>query len=337
MKRLLLIGALPPPIGGTTVSFELLCDHFRDNSNVRVANVNELRGSVWAKITFLKKFFADFSWSTHVSFHFSDRATICFGTPIVIVAKAFFKHISVRQFGGEFDDTYGRLSPLGRFFVRNVLLKASVVYFQTKSLVTFFKAVQPLANIRWLPTSRSNVPRESVCSERNSSSGLRLIYVGQVHSAKGIREAAEAVSCFDDVSLDIYGPIHDESLVSVVRQFRGVTYAGALERNRVFSTLTGYDAFIMPSYHPGEGYSGSIIEALMCGLPVITTEWKSLPELVDGTCGVLVPIKNVPAISRAIDELKRDRGRLTSLSVGAKQRGREFEFANVVKIFERSF
>ena len=337
MRRLLLIGALPPPIGGTTVSFELLCNHFRDNKDVRVANVNQLRSSVLAKLTFLRTLFSDFLWSTHVSFHFSDRATIYFGIPIVMLAKISFKHVSFRQFGGEFADTYRHLGYLSRFLVKNVLLKASVVYFQTKSLVTFFQKVQPLANIQWLPTSRTSFPGEQVCGKQSPSFGLRLIYVGQVHSAKGIREAAEAVACFNDVSLDIYGPIYDEDLVYSLRQVRGVSYEGILERDCVFSTLRKYDVFIMPTYHPGEGYSGAIIEALMCGLPVITTEWKSIPELVDSTCGVLVPIRDVETISRAIDEFKHNRGFLTSLSNGALQRGREFQFENIVKIFERSF
>lgn len=337
MKRLLLIGALPPPIGGTTVSFEILCNHFQDDDNVRVADVNQLRSTQWKKIKFLIKLFADFSWSTHVSFHFSDRASIWFGVPIVILAKATFKHVSFRQFGGEFDDTYRRLSPFGRFFVRNVLLKASVVYFQTKSLIVFFQTVQPHANIIWLPTSRLGAQQSPAYDKRRDTSVLRLVYVGQIHKAKGIREAAEAVAHFDDVSLDIYGPIHDDYLVHSLRQFQGVSYGGVLDRDRVFTILESYDVFVMPSYHPGEGYSGSVIEALMCGLPVITTEWKSLPELVDETCGVLIPIKDVNAICSAIDVLKHDQRRLTSLSAGARQRGRKFEFQHVVKIFERSF
>ena len=62
-----------------------------------------------------------------------------------------------------------------------------------------------------------------------------------------------------------------------------------------------YDVLILPTYHEGEGYPGIILEAFSLGLPVISTNWNSIPEIVKhNENGLLVPIKDVDSLIKAI-------------------------------------
>jgi glycosyltransferase involved in cell wall biosynthesis len=62
-----------------------------------------------------------------------------------------------------------------------------------------------------------------------------------------------------------------------------------LEPAEVVPTLRNYDALIFPSYYQGEGHPGVLVEAMMAGLPIITTQFRSIPELVqDGVNGLLM-------------------------------------------------
>ena len=63
---------------------------------------------------------------------------------------------------------------------------------------------------------------------------------------------------------------------------RRVGYCDVVEPDNVLDVLWQYDALLLPTYQPGEGYPGVIIEACAVGLPVICTLWHRLPELVDG-------------------------------------------------------
>jgi glycosyltransferase involved in cell wall biosynthesis len=48
------------------------------------------------------------------------------------------------------------------------------------------------------------------------------------------------------------------------------------------------DVFVFPSYWPTEGHSGSVVEAMMHGLPVIAADWRAINEVVKpGVSGLL--------------------------------------------------
>ena len=69
----------------------------------------------------------------------------------------------------------------------------------------------------------------------------------------------------------------------------------------VLNTLTSYDVLMLPSYFEGEGYPGIIIESLALGIPVITTNWKALPEIITTNLnGILIDIKNEKQLVKAI-------------------------------------
>ena len=58
--------------------------------------------------------------------------------------------------------------------------------------------------------------------------------------------------------------------------------------------------FVLPSLT--EGVPRTILEAMSCGVPIISTNLNQLRELVKG-CGFLVPTKNVNELTHAIDIL----------------------------------
>ena len=57
-----------------------------------------------------------------------------------------------------------------------------------------------------------------------------------------------------------------------------------------------------------EGVSLTILEAMAAGLPVVATRVGGTPEIVDDTCGRLVPARDPEALAAALAELARDRG-----------------------------
>ena len=65
--------------------------------------------------------------------------------------------------------------------------------------------------------------------------------------------------------------------------------------------MSEYNILILPTYWIGEGYPGIIIEAQSIGMPVISTLWGAIPELIeDHVNGILVPIKDEQALLNAI-------------------------------------
>ena len=56
--------------------------------------------------------------------------------------------------------------------------------------------------------------------------------------------------------------------------------------------ISEYDALVLPTYYDTEGHPGVLIEAMHAGVPVISTQVRTFPELVtNGSNGFLVPTK----------------------------------------------
>ena len=68
-----------------------------------------------------------------------------------------------------------------------------------------------------------------------------------------------------------------------------------------------------------EGLPVSIVEALACGLPVVTTAVTGIPEVVrDGHNGLIVPENDPAALANALDRLATDRVLYRELRANAR-------------------
>lgn len=61
---------------------------------------------------------------------------------------------------------------------------------------------------------------------------------------------------------------------------------------------------VLPSYR--EGLPKSLLEAMACGLPIISTDAVGCRDLVDNTNGIKVPLKNIQALANAFERCVAD-------------------------------
>lgn len=80
---------------------------------------------------------------------------------------------------------------------------------------------------------------------------------------------------------------------------------GKLSKQELLRAYQRCDIFLFPSRL--EGFGRPAAEAMACGKPVVTTNYSSLPELVDdGKGGYLCPLDDVDAFVESIRKLARD-------------------------------
>ena len=69
-----------------------------------------------------------------------------------------------------------------------------------------------------------------------------------------------------------------------------VEYVGFVAGEAKARELRGADVFLFPSYFANEGQPLNLIEAMAHGLPVVTTRWRGIPEMVpDHYAGLVEP------------------------------------------------
>jgi len=98
-----------------------------------------------------------------------------------------------------------------------------------------------------------------------------------------------------------------------------VTFLG--QREDVPELLAAADVLCQPNTGP-EPFGLAFIEALSAGLPVVTSAMGGALEIVEPSCGILLP-PNADAVARALTKLIDDDALRSGMSLPAKRRARE--------------
>jgi glycosyltransferase involved in cell wall biosynthesis len=93
------------------------------------------------------------------------------------------------------------------------------------------------------------------------------------------------------------------------------------ERDDVPRLLAAADLYCQPNLEP-EPFGVAFVEALAAGLPVVTVGRGGACEIVDATCGVLVPPRDPRALAAELKQLIEDDGRRALLAAAAPARAR---------------
>lgn len=136
----------------------------------------------------------------------------------------------------------------------------------------------------------------------------RLVNVGRVAEQKGqmllIQAAAilrdEGVPC--EVTIVGDGPMRAEAerLIEALGLRDSVRITGYRSNREVLEELRASRALVLPSF--AEGLPGVFFEAFALGRPAIGTYIAGTPELVDDSCGWLIPAGSIAALADAMRE-----------------------------------
>ncbi len=332
--RLLAVGPLPPPPDGPSVCFQVFCNESNqraDFGDIQIidSSPRRLKDEQTRKISA-----ANFAQAVRILWPFCRQVisvdqVLIFGSNgfllsmaslLLGIAKLTRKPCYLRAFGGSLDRYYSNLRPLFRRLLGLTLRHADGLIVETELLYDFFVAligdkVHLVPGYRSLPALDNPAPS----SLRGSTEELRLVYLGHVREEKGVLVLLESLRTLDsstrETHCDIFGPVYDsftERFEQELTRTHNATYKGILNPADVIPTLRNYDALVFPSYYEGEGHPGVVIEAMIAGIPVITTAFRSIPELIDDRVnGLLVAPQDAKSLGKAIRTILDDR-RLTA-------------------------
>lgn len=146
------------------------------------------------------------------------------------------------------------------------------------------------------------------------SDDTTLLFVGRLKPGKGVRvllrATAELREEYPDVTLRVVGdgPLREslEQFAADVGVADRVTFTGWLPQDRLPEQYSEATAFVLPS--TSEGFPRTVLEALACGTPVVTTDLPQLESVLDGV-GLTVPPESPSLLASAVGELLADEAR----------------------------
>jgi glycosyltransferase involved in cell wall biosynthesis len=160
-----------------------------------------------------------------------------------------------------------------------------------------------------------------------------ILFVGSLEPRKNVRRLIQAyaklpTSLRDDVHLVIAGGVGwlTDDIYSTVFQLgekERVHFIGYVEENDLPAVYSLADVFAYPSLY--EGFGLPVLEAMQCGVPVLTSNISSLPE-VAGTAALLVTPTEVDDIAYGLRRLLEVADLRAELRARGYQRAREFSW-----------
>ena len=161
-------------------------------------------------------------------------------------------------------------------------------------------------------------------ARRLSGQPLKLLFVGSINQRKGIKYLLDAMRLLggSNVELTVCGRVVDglelfSSTGSRVHVRPSVTFPELLEAYRTA------DLFVLPSVV--EGFAQVLLEALACGLPILSTTHTAAPDLItSGVEGWVVEPRRPDLLAERIESAIRNRGMLGDMRQAARKKAEEF-------------
>jgi glycosyltransferase involved in cell wall biosynthesis len=319
--RICIVGPLPPPEGGMANQTRQLADLLRtEGLTVEVVRTNAPYSPPWVAQTRGVRAIARLSryvgalWSAfgrcdvvHLMTN-SGWAWHLFAAPALWVAWLRGKAVVVNYRGGEAERFLAGSSRLVRISLSRARIVAVPSRFLRRVFAAHGVAAEVVPNIVDLRLfAPRTIPGElSAPAHVVVARNLEAIYDNET----AIRAFALVRRAFPTSRMSIAGTGPELGRLSEIAHECGVaeavTFVGRLDREAMAALYRSADVSVNPSRV--DNMPNSVLEALACGVPVVSTHVGGVPYMVDhGRTALLVPPQDPQAMADCIVRLLTDR------------------------------
>ncbi|MFZ4759465.1 MAG: glycosyltransferase family 4 protein [Burkholderiaceae bacterium] len=185
--------------------------------------------------------------------------------------------------------------------------------------------------VHWIPETGSHLPVAAV--RRDFDTGpLRLLWVGALIERKPLGLLLEAIAEIPDharrISLTVVGDGDSRARHEDTAHRLGIDirFLGWIPHTETPQHFDAADLFVLLSVQ--DLTTNVVFESLARGLPVICLDHHGYASIVDDTCGIKIPIRDVERVRRdlaaRLGAIAQDKRTLVSLADGATRRAAQF-------------
>ncbi|MFK7983843.1 MAG: glycosyltransferase family 4 protein [Saprospiraceae bacterium] len=354
--KYLLVGATTKSsLTGLTIAFDLLVQGFIDRGIPhRVVDIdtwgapkNYGKLGIYRVLTTLGVLLSYYWKSIGTNTVYLLMATSLFGflrNMLMIWPSHLLGHrIILHLHGAGFENFYGKQSGWLQKFIISTFSKAETIIVLSEGIGKQFNLIKDKGTV--IKVVYNSVPYEPNISDINQKTitkngQFRLLFLSNLIKSKGYLELLEACKIlYHDykipIECDFCGKfIHtiltedevrhpEEQFLQLISDWKldeVVRYRGIVSGKEKITLLNQAHLFLLPTVYPWEGQPISILEALSFGVPVISTNYRSIPDqVVHGQHGILLNGNNPLDIANAVQQIWQNPNKYKHWSLQARQ------------------
>ena len=256
------------------------------------------------------------------------------GTIGMIIAKIMNKPLLIRHCGN-WKNQRTIAEKFWKYFMINFTKKNVISYATGGGKKT---PTNKNKDIEWIySTSLLNaelIKLSKIQINNNNDNKIKIIIVCRQIREKGTEIIIKSLSILNNnnLELDVVGDGEDleyfKKICVKLKLINKIKFWGRLDNNEVIHKMLKSDLFCYPTYS-SEGFPKVILEAMACGLPIITTKVSVLPELVGkNNAGMILKKTCSTELAKTIDYLINNKSILKIMSKNALRSVKEYSLEN---------
>jgi glycosyltransferase involved in cell wall biosynthesis len=343
MENVLLVGQTPPPVNGQTTMIQELLDG--EYQGIRLHHVRMTFSRTINEVgTFQirKTLVLLTTWAQIVAARWKSRASILYFPPagptlipvirdifLLITTRWMFRFTVFHFHAAGLNEIYPRLPRILRPLYNLAYRNADLAIFTAKSSSTAGVALGA-KTIAIVPNGIPDIATGEMRLRDPKKARPSILFMGILCEGKGLftlieacallrkAEASFRVVCAGTFDADTSRKNVDELLAN-----HGLTeyfeFPGVLRGAAKLQAFIDADIFCFPSHYFAESSPVVLIEAMSFQLPIVTTNWRGIPDIVGASGGaLLVEPKQPELVAEALTSLLKDPELRTSM--GSKNR-----------------
>ena len=144
-----------------------------------------------------------------------------------------------------------------------------------------------------------------------------IAFTGHFIERKGPHRVLEAVSGMDNIGLIFIGA------GTIPLKGKNILYKGVLKHSLIPEMLSAADIFVLPTLM--EGSCNAILEALACGLPIVTSKGEFNDDIVGDNVAIRIDPLNIEEIRVAVAKLKNNIALRNKMSEKALSKSKQYD------------
>ncbi|WP_407457103.1 glycosyltransferase family 4 protein [Fibrobacter sp.] len=200
------------------------------------------------------------------------------------------------------------------------------------------KNVKVLPNFKPIPYFPNIDNRLATLKSRS----LKFVFLSRIMCEKGCDYILESARILNDegfekeYSIDFYGKVADsfkDVFTAKLSSLSNVQYEGFLNLrdNAGYDKLAEYDVMLFPTYWNGEGFAGIFMDAFICGLPLIATDWAHNRQFMqDGKTAMFIPVHDVVALKECMRKCIERKYDLVEMAKNCQRNAKLYDVDNVL-------